>query len=70
MSDLDLVEDIYTPDLAKEAVHVLGADDIAHPSVAYLHTRVQNRYIGGKIQAIQLPTHYDYIDLRCTSNLA
>ncbi|KAF8342175.1 sulfate adenylyltransferase [Cantharellus anzutake] len=60
------VEDIYAPDLTKEAIHVLGDDDIAHPSVAYLHHRVQNRYIGGKVQAIQLPTHYDYVDLRYT----
>src|SRR5258708_21876197 len=67
MRNSDLVEDIYTPDLVKEAVQVLGDDDIAHPSVVYLHTRVQNRYIGGKIQAIQTPPHYDYVDLRCTS---
>lgn len=59
------VEDIYTPNLVKEAVQVFGADDPAHPSVAYLRNRVNDRYLGGKVQAIQSPTHFDYVALRC-----
>lgn len=59
------IEDIYTFDKVKEAVNVFGADDIAHPSVAYLHKRVKKFYVGGKVQAIQLPTHFDYVALRC-----
>lgn len=59
------VEDVYKPDLVKEAIEVFGADDPAHPSVAYLRTRVQDFYIGGKVQAIKLPTHFDYAALRC-----
>lgn len=60
-----LVEDIYQPDKVKEAVEVFGADDPAHPSVAYLRSRVKDYYIGGKVQAIQLPTYHDYVALRC-----
>ncbi|KAI0081266.1 ATP-sulfurylase [Panus rudis PR-1116 ss-1] len=60
------VEDIYKPDRVKEAVNVFGADDPAHPSVAYLHKRVKEFYIGGKVQAIQPPTHFDYVALRYT----
>lgn len=59
------VEDIYTFDKIKEAVNVFGADDSAHPAVSYLHRRVKQFYIGGKVQAIQLPTHFDYVALRC-----
>ena len=59
------VEDVYKPDLVKEAIEVFGADDPAHPSVAYLRSRVQDFYIGGKVQAIKLPTHFDYAALRC-----
>ena len=59
------VEDVYKPDLVKEAIEVFGADDPAHPSVAYLQTRVKDFYIGGKVQAIKLPTHFDYAALRC-----
>jgi len=59
------VEDVYKPDLVKEAIEVFGADDPAHPSVAYLRSRVQDFYIGGKVQAIKLPIHFDYAALRC-----
>ncbi|KAE9411251.1 ATP-sulfurylase [Gymnopus androsaceus JB14] len=60
------VEDIYIPDRVKEAEQVFGADDIAHPAVAYLRNRVQDFYIGGNVQAIQAPTHFDYVALRYT----
>ncbi|SJL10315.1 probable Sulfate adenylyltransferase [Armillaria ostoyae] len=60
------VEDIYKPDRAKEAVQVFGADDPAHPAVSYLRKRVQEFYVGGKIQAIQAPAHFDYVALRFT----
>ncbi len=64
------MEDIYNPDKVKEAISVFGADDPAHPSVAYLRNRVQDFYVGGKVQAIKSPTHFDYVDLRCkASNL-
>ncbi|PBK58878.1 ATP-sulfurylase [Armillaria solidipes] len=60
------VEDIYKPDRVKEAIQVFGADDPAHPSVSYLRRRVQGFYIGGKLQAIQAPAHFDYVALRFT----
>lgn len=44
---------------------MFGADDPAHPSVAYLRRKVKDLYVGGKVQAIQAPTHFDYIALRC-----
>lgn len=61
------VEDIYSFDRVKEAIQVFGADDIAHPSVAYLRNRVKEYYVGGKVQAIQAPLHFDYVALRCES---
>lgn len=60
-----IVEDIYKPDLVHEAITVFGADDPAHPAVTYLRTEVNPYYVGGKVQAIQAPTHYDYVSLRC-----
>jgi sulfate adenylyltransferase len=59
------VEDIYKPDQVKEAVQVFGADDPAHPAVAYLRNKIHPFYVGGKLQAIQAPTHFDYVALRC-----
>jgi len=65
LSNSYIVEDVYTPDRVKEAIEVFGADDPAHPSVAYLRNKVKDFYVGGKVQAIQAPTHFDYVALRC-----
>ena len=58
------VEDIYVPDKAKEAIAVFGADDNAHPAVQYLHKTAKDTYIGGRLDAISLPLHYDYVESR------
>lgn len=61
------VDDVYIPDKAHEAKTVfgVGVDDSAHPSIAYIHNKVKDVYVGGKVQAIQRPIHFDYVDLRC-----
>ena len=59
------VDDVYEPDKVKEAVNVFGADDPAHPAVAYLRNTTKDFYVGGKLQAIQPPTHFDYVAYRC-----
>ena len=60
------VEDIYVPDKAVEAQSVFGTTDAKHPAVAYLNTTAGSHYLGGKLEAIQGPLHYDYKDLRQT----
>ena len=58
MSCIFTVDDIYQPDQVKEAIQVFGADDPAHPAVAYLRNKVKEYYVGGKVQAIlPLPKH-------------
>jgi ATP sulfurylase len=69
LANTPLVEDIYVPNLVKEAVQVFGADDPAHPSVAYLRNYGKDRYLGGKVQAIQSPIHFDYVALRCEATV-
>lgn len=59
------VDTIYSPDKVKEAISVFGDDDPAHPSVAYLRNHVKDLYIGGNVQAIKLPTHFDSVSHRC-----
>lgn len=59
------VDDVYRPDKAKEAINVFGADDDAHPAVKYLHTIAKEFYVGGKLEALQPPSHYDYVSNRC-----
>ena len=62
------VTDKWTPDKSREAQKVFGADDRAHPAVAYLHDTAGPVYLGGPITGIQPPTHYDYKHRRDTPN--
>ncbi|MGV6852267.1 MAG: bifunctional sulfate adenylyltransferase/adenylylsulfate kinase [bacterium] len=62
------VQDIWIPDKHREAELVYGADDIAHPSVNYLHNSAGSVYIGGSIKGIQTPIHYDFRARRNTPN--
>lgn len=60
------VSDIWTPDMGGESESVYGTEDKTHPGVAYLKSQVQPVYVGGTVEGIELPTHYDYEDLRHT----
>lgn len=40
---------------------------MAHPAVSYLHNNVKDFYVGGSLQAVQAPQHYDYVQLRCNT---
>jgi sulfate adenylyltransferase len=62
------ITDKWSPDKAKEAVHVFGADDLAHPAVNYLHNIAGPVYLGGAITGIQQPVHYDFRARRDTPN--
>ncbi|EED13879.1 ATP sulphurylase [Talaromyces stipitatus ATCC 10500] len=59
------IDDIYRPDKTKEAKLVFGGDE-EHPAVIYLNTKVQEFYIGGKVEAVNKLNHYDYVALRYT----
>jgi sulfate adenylyltransferase len=62
------ITDKYSPDKAREAEKVFGADDLAHPAVYYLHHTAGPVYLGGQITGIQPPTHYDFRARRDTPN--
>jgi sulfate adenylyltransferase len=62
------VTDKWSPDKRREAERVFGADDPAHPGVAYLHDQAGPVYLGGPVTGIQPPTHYDYKSRRDTPN--
>ena len=57
---------IWRPDRDREAELVYATGDIRHPGVAYLKEQVHPVYVGGTVEGIELPTHYDYEDLRHT----
>ncbi len=62
------VEEIWRPDRELEARKVYATNDPAHPGVARLLEATGEVYVGGSIEALQLPTYYDFRGLRSTPN--
>ena len=60
------VSDIWTPDKKKEAKSVFGSTDTVHPGVDYLINKSHPVYLGGSIAGVEMPTHYDFRELRNT----
>jgi sulfate adenylyltransferase len=60
------VQEIWQPDRLAEAKAVFGTTSKEHPGVAYLLDRVNPWYVGGSLEGIRLPSHYDFCHLRLT----
>jgi sulfate adenylyltransferase len=60
------VGDVWTPDRTQEAQSVYGTLDTAHPGVHFLLEQSGPAYVGGRIHAIEAPSHYDFRHLRST----
>ena len=60
------VSDVWRPDREAEAQAVFGTVDKKHPGVAALLDRSHPVYVGGEVEALQLPTYYDFRALRHT----
>jgi len=58
------VQDIWQPDRQKEAEQVFGTTNREHPGVQYLLEQTNPYYIGGQLECLQLPNHYDFVELR------
>jgi len=58
------ITDKWHPDLSKEAEYVFGTNDRTHPAVDYILNRSNIVYVGGNIEGLELPRHYDYQKLR------
>ncbi len=60
------VEEVWQPDLSQEAEQIFGTMNTEHPGVAYLINCTNPWYVGGKLECVQLPKHYDFVELRLT----
>lgn len=61
------IRDIWRPDKRREAQAVFGTDDPEkHPGVRDLYEHVEHWYVGGSLEGIHLPIHYDFKGLRLT----
>jgi sulfate adenylyltransferase len=62
------IEEIWPIDKDREAEKVLGTVDQSHPRVQYLYAKEGDFYVGGRIEVLSLPLHYDFRQLRLTPN--
>ena len=60
------ISDIFKPDFKAEAQAVYGTIDETHPAVNYLYNHSKPVYLGGSLEGIALPHHYDYKENRHT----
>jgi sulfate adenylyltransferase len=56
----------WKPDKKREARLVYGTDSLNHPGVRFLFEQTHANYVGGDVEGIQLPMHYDFETLRDT----
>ncbi|MBN1317464.1 MAG: bifunctional sulfate adenylyltransferase/adenylylsulfate kinase [Anaerolineales bacterium] len=59
------IEEIYEWDLAEATEKVYGSQDLRHPLVSEMH-RWGKLNISGRLRVLNLPSHYDFQDLRLT----
>jgi sulfate adenylyltransferase len=60
------VEEVWQPDRKAEAQAVFASTSAAHPGADYAINKSNPWYVGGKIEATQIPSHYDFRTLRLT----
>lgn len=60
------IEDLWPVDPEKEAEAVYGTTDPGHDGVDYLFNRSGKYYVGGRVQALNLPVHSDFRQIRNT----
>jgi sulfate adenylyltransferase len=54
------VEDVWEPDRKAEAEGVFGTTSTEHPGVQRLLEESGEVYVGGRIEGVQLPAHFDF----------
>ena len=62
------IESMWEPDLRKEALQVYKTTDRSHPGVSFLLNSNNKFYLGGEIQKIKMPNHYDFEQYRMSPN--
>jgi sulfate adenylyltransferase len=60
------IEDIWPVDKDKEARLAYGTSNRQHPGVQHLYDTIKSHYVGGRVEVISLPLHYDFRQLRRT----
>ncbi|NKC12980.1 MAG: bifunctional sulfate adenylyltransferase/adenylylsulfate kinase [Gammaproteobacteria bacterium] len=61
-----MVAEVFSPEPKLEAERIYATCSTQHPEVARLMAGPPRCYLGGTIEAVQLPNHYDFASLRYT----
>jgi sulfate adenylyltransferase len=60
------VEEVWQPDRKAEAQAVFASTSAAHPGADYTINKANPWYVGGTLEGTQIPSHYDFRNLRLT----
>jgi sulfate adenylyltransferase len=60
------VEDVWQADRKAEAQAVFASTSAAHPGADYAINKSNPWYVGGTLEGTQIPSHYDFRNLRLT----
>ncbi|HTC57512.1 MAG TPA: bifunctional sulfate adenylyltransferase/adenylylsulfate kinase [Candidatus Sulfotelmatobacter sp.] len=60
------VEEVWQPDRKAEAQAVFASTSAAHPGADYTINKANPWYVGGTLEGTQVPSHYDFRNLRLT----
>jgi sulfate adenylyltransferase len=60
------IEEIWPIEKDREALAVFKTSDKLHPRIHYLYENEGHFYVGGKLEVLSLPLHYDFKQLRLT----
>ena len=58
------VDDVWQPEREAEVDSVFGTTNPEHPGVGYTLSQAHPYYVGGRLEGVQLPIHYDFRALR------
>ncbi len=60
------VQDLWPVDKSKEAQQVYGTQDKEHQGVNYVFNKTQEFFVGGSLEVLSLPLHFDFKQIRRT----
>lgn len=60
------IEDLWPIDKKREAEQIFGTTDPAHPGIDRLFYQTGSYYVGGKVEGLHIPLHFDFKHLRLT----
>src|SRR5436305_4527128 len=60
------IEEIWELDRQASAAATFGTTDAKHPGVSYLLQKTHPVAVGGRLEGVQMPVHYDFRALRLT----